>query len=69
VSKNNLYLISSKIFRARVAALEKQIDGLRGDIARLDRNIARLDRNISDIRNYNIQMLLIKKNLFPRAGG
>jgi prefoldin subunit 5 len=67
VSKNNLYLISSKIFRARVAALEKQIDGLRGDIARLDRNIARLDRNISDIRK--IQMLMIKNNLFPRAGG
>jgi hypothetical protein len=72
VSKNNLSLISSNIFRALITELKVQIAGhrgdiagLRGDIAGLRGDIARLDRK--EIRNYNIQMLLIKKNLAKKS--
>jgi hypothetical protein len=63
VSKNNLYLISSNIFRARIAELKEQIAGLRVEIAELG-------GNISDVQYYrNIQMLLIKNNLSRRRAG
>jgi hypothetical protein len=65
VSKNNLSLISSNIFRALITELKVQIDGHRGDIAGLRGDIARLD--LKEIRNYNIQMLLIKKNLAKKS--
>jgi hypothetical protein len=70
VGKTHLYLVSFNIFRAQVAELKEQIARRRGDIAGLRGDIAGLRGDISGVQHYrNIQMLLIKKNLSPRAGG